>query len=187
MLKGTSMSSDAIAEKKYRIHRGTAMNVHEIDQAGRVRLGLCFAPKGFLVMGDAMLTQKIALETFGRRALAVANRCLIVDLQLRSNAGRRRLCVGRLAATSPRLEPPTYRHAFERWISCLMRISTKLLELPGPVRVWIAQTLDVDAARQATFDSCFHKWRRQKCKRERQIGLAKAASFALCQLLGVGD
>jgi len=88
------------------------MNVHEIDQAGRVRLGLCFAPKGFLVMGDAMLAQKIALETFGRRALAVANRCLIVDLQLRSNAGRRRLCVGRLAATSPRLEPPTYRHAF---------------------------------------------------------------------------
>ena len=80
------MSSDAIAEKKYRIHRGTAMNVHEIDQAGRVRLGLCFAPKGFLVMGDAMLAQKIALETFGRRALAVANRCLIVDL--RSNAGR---------------------------------------------------------------------------------------------------
>ena len=72
--------------KKYRIHCGTAMNVHEIDEAGRVRLGLCFAPKGSLVTGDVMLAQKIALETFERRALAVANRCLIVDL--RSNAGR---------------------------------------------------------------------------------------------------
>ena len=70
-LKGTSMSSDAIAEKKYRIHRGTAMNVHEIDEAGRVKLGLCFVPKGYLVTGDVMLAQKIALETFERRALAV--------------------------------------------------------------------------------------------------------------------
>jgi hypothetical protein len=76
--------------KKYRIHSGTAMNVHEIDEAGRVKLGLCFAPKGSLVTGDAMLAQKIALETFERRALAVANRCLIVDLQLSSNAGRAR-------------------------------------------------------------------------------------------------
>jgi hypothetical protein len=64
------------------------MNVHEIDEAGRVKLGLCFAPKGSLVMGDVMLAQKIALETFERRALAVANRCLIVDLQRRSNADR---------------------------------------------------------------------------------------------------
>jgi hypothetical protein len=81
------MSSDAIAEKN-RIHYGTAMNVREIDEAGGVKLGLCFAPKGSLVTGDVMLAQKIALETFERRALAVANRCLIVDLQLRSKAGR---------------------------------------------------------------------------------------------------
>jgi len=39
-----------------------------------------------VITGDVMLAQKIALETFERRALAVANRCLIVDL--RSNAGR---------------------------------------------------------------------------------------------------
>jgi hypothetical protein len=64
------------------------MNVHEIDEAGRVKLGLCFAPEGSLAMGDVMLAQKIALETFERRALAVANRCLIVDLQLRGRAGR---------------------------------------------------------------------------------------------------
>ena len=81
--------------KKYRIHYGTAMNVREIDEAGRVKLGLCFAPKGSLVTGDVMLAQKIALETFERRALAVANRCLIVDL--RSNAGR----AGRTNAPRP--------------------------------------------------------------------------------------
>jgi len=57
----------------------------------------------------------------------------------------------------------------------------------SPVRVWITQALDVDAARQAIFDSCFHEWRRQKRKRERQIDLAHCASFALRQLLGVGD
>ena len=68
-----------------------------------------------------------------------------------------------------------------------MRIKTKLLELPGPVRVWITQALDVDAARQATFDSCFHEWRRQKRKRERQIDLTHRAAFAPCQLPGVYD
>ena len=61
--------------KKYRIHCGTDMNVHEIDEAGRVKSGLCFVPKGSLVTGDVVLAQKIALETFERRALAVANRC----------------------------------------------------------------------------------------------------------------
>ena len=74
--------------KKYRIHYGTAMNVREIDEAGGVKLGLCFAPKGSLATGDVMLAQKIALETFERRSLVVANRCLIVDLQRRSNADR---------------------------------------------------------------------------------------------------
>ena len=71
--------------------------------------------------------------------------------------------------------------------SCLVRIKTMLLELPGPIRVGITQALDVDAARQATFDSCFHELRSKERKRERQIDLAHCASFALCQLLGVGD
>jgi hypothetical protein len=35
-----------------------------------------------------MLAQKIALETFECRALAVANRCLIIDSAPPSNAGR---------------------------------------------------------------------------------------------------
>ena len=60
--------------KLYRIRHGTAMNIHELDGAGRPRVGWCFAPKGHLVAGDVMLAQKIALETAERGALAVANR-----------------------------------------------------------------------------------------------------------------
>src|SRR5258707_11683722 len=60
--------------KRYRISHGTSMNIHELDGAGRPRVGWCFAPKGYLVAGDVMLAQKIALETDERGALAVANR-----------------------------------------------------------------------------------------------------------------
>jgi hypothetical protein len=59
---------------RYRIRHGTATNVQEIDDAGRPVLGWCFVPSGNLVAGDVMLTQKIALETNERAALAVANR-----------------------------------------------------------------------------------------------------------------
>ena len=59
---------------RYRISHGTSMNIHELDGAGRPRVGLCFAPKGYLVAGDVMLAQKIALETDERAALAVANK-----------------------------------------------------------------------------------------------------------------
>ncbi len=52
----------------------TGLNIHELDGAGRPRVGWCFAPKGHLVAGDVMLAQKIALETDERGALAVANR-----------------------------------------------------------------------------------------------------------------
>jgi hypothetical protein len=48
-------------------------NVHEIDAAGRPKIGWCFVPAGYLVAGDIMLAQKIALETNEFRALAVAN------------------------------------------------------------------------------------------------------------------
>jgi hypothetical protein len=60
--------------KRYRIHYGTAANVHEIDEAGIATMGWCFVPSGFLVPGDVMLAQKIALETDERAALAQANR-----------------------------------------------------------------------------------------------------------------
>ena len=58
--------------KRYRIHYGTSMNVHEIDRAGRARAGWCFVPNIYLVAGDVMLAQKIALETDELGALAVA-------------------------------------------------------------------------------------------------------------------
>ena len=58
---------------RYRIHHGTAMNVYELDRAGRARAGWCFIPKACLVAGDVMLAQKIALETDERGALAIAN------------------------------------------------------------------------------------------------------------------
>jgi hypothetical protein len=48
-------------------------NVHEIDAAGRAKIGWCFVPAGYLVAGDIMLAQKIALETNEFGALAVAN------------------------------------------------------------------------------------------------------------------
>lgn len=60
--------------KRYRIHYGTAANVHEIDDAGVATMGWCFVPSGFLAPGDVMLAQKIALETDERGALALANR-----------------------------------------------------------------------------------------------------------------
>ena len=60
--------------KRYRISHGNSMNIHELDGAGRPRFGWCFAPKGYLVAGDVMLAQKIALETDERGALAVANK-----------------------------------------------------------------------------------------------------------------
>jgi hypothetical protein len=62
--------------KRYRIYRGKALNVFEVDDAGRLKVGLCFIPFGGLVAGDVMLAQKIALETNEKGALAVANRLL---------------------------------------------------------------------------------------------------------------
>jgi hypothetical protein len=60
--------------KKYRIRYGSSANVDELDDAGVPRMGWCFVPDAYLVAGDVMLAQKIALETNERAALAVANR-----------------------------------------------------------------------------------------------------------------
>jgi hypothetical protein len=57
---------------RYRIRHGIATNVEELDQEGRPVIGRCFLPIGYLVAGDVMLAQKIALETNERTALAVA-------------------------------------------------------------------------------------------------------------------
>src|SRR5258708_39365374 len=60
--------------KRYRIHHGTSMNVHEMDDAGHSKSGWCFVPNRRLAAGDVMLAQKIALETYENSALAVANK-----------------------------------------------------------------------------------------------------------------
>jgi len=60
--------------RRFRIYYGTAMNVHEIDATGRLKMGWCFVPNGSLVAGDVMLAQKIGLEAFECSALAAANR-----------------------------------------------------------------------------------------------------------------
>jgi hypothetical protein len=59
---------------RYRIRSGTAMNVEELDLSGKTIVRWCFAPQGYLVVGDVLLAQKIALETFESEALAIANR-----------------------------------------------------------------------------------------------------------------
>jgi hypothetical protein len=59
---------------RYRVHRGAAMNIVEIDDVGGIRTGWCFIPKACLVAGDVMLAQKIALETDERGALAIAKK-----------------------------------------------------------------------------------------------------------------
>jgi hypothetical protein len=53
---------------------GRALNVYEIDDVGRLKVGWCFLPLGQLVAGDVMLAQKIALETDEHSALKVAHR-----------------------------------------------------------------------------------------------------------------
>jgi hypothetical protein len=57
--------------RRYRIHYGTANNVHLLDTDGAI-VGRCFVPIGHLVAGDVMLSQKITLETNELAALAVA-------------------------------------------------------------------------------------------------------------------
>ena len=60
--------------RRYRVQYGSVANVQEVDFEGRSGWFLCFAPDGYLVPGDVMLAQKIALETDELAALAVATR-----------------------------------------------------------------------------------------------------------------
>jgi hypothetical protein len=72
----TTQSFDVIgcdSGNRFRILYGTATNIQELDDAGQPVMGWCFIPSGQLVAGDVMLSQKIALETNERAALAVAN------------------------------------------------------------------------------------------------------------------
>jgi hypothetical protein len=68
--------------KRYRIHHGASMNIQEIDGTGRPRVGWCFVPNTYLVAGDVMLAQKIALETDELGALDVAKKFVPKETQL---------------------------------------------------------------------------------------------------------
>ncbi len=59
--------------RRYRISRGSQMNVYRLDKKGRRVCVLCFFPEGELVVGDVMLAQKLAIELFESQALKVAN------------------------------------------------------------------------------------------------------------------
>ena len=69
----------------------------------------------------------------------------------------------------------------------LVRIESEVQELLGPVRVGIAQALDVDPAREASLDRGLDELGSKEREREREIDLAHRAAFALCQLPGVSD
>jgi hypothetical protein len=50
------------------------MNIDQLDSAGNRICQWCFAPEGELAAGDCMLAQKIALEMFETKVLAIGNR-----------------------------------------------------------------------------------------------------------------
>ena len=56
-------------------------------------------------------------------------------------------------------------------VTTLAGIESEVLELLAPVRVGIAQALDIDAAGQAPFDGSLDKFRSKECERERQVDL----------------
>jgi len=58
--------------RRYRIRHGQVMNVEVLDNAGHRMCALCFMPKGQLPVGDVMLAQKLALESFEAEAIKVA-------------------------------------------------------------------------------------------------------------------
>jgi hypothetical protein len=59
---------------RYRIRHEQMMNIDQLDSAGNTVCRWCFAPEGEVAPGDCMLAQKIALETFETKVLAIANR-----------------------------------------------------------------------------------------------------------------
>jgi hypothetical protein len=77
--------------------------------------------------------------------------------------------------------------ASNRLTQLSVRIEPKVLELLGPVRIGIAQALDIDAAREAAFNRCLDELGSKERERERQIDLTHRAAFTLCQLRGVSD
>jgi hypothetical protein len=59
---------------RYRITDSLSMNVLQLGPSGHAVAKWCFTPKGYLVIGDVLLAQKVALETMELKALEVANK-----------------------------------------------------------------------------------------------------------------
>jgi hypothetical protein len=57
----------------YRIRHGRMVNIDQLDSAGNRVCAWCVVPEGNLAASDCMMAQKIALETFETKALAIAN------------------------------------------------------------------------------------------------------------------
>lgn len=62
--------------RRYKVHKGAASNVFEINEEGQPTTGWCFVPARPLAAGDGMLAQKIALETDELAALSIAHKFL---------------------------------------------------------------------------------------------------------------
>ena len=60
--------------RRYRIRHGNSINIDELTDTEQVAYRWCVVPQGQLVVGDVLLAQKLALETFERETLAVARR-----------------------------------------------------------------------------------------------------------------
>lgn len=71
-------SFEVVGNHSYRICKGDIFNIQELDDHGIQVSALCVTADR-IAMGDINLAQKIALETFENRVLAIANRtCGIV-------------------------------------------------------------------------------------------------------------
>jgi hypothetical protein len=75
--------------RRCRIHKGDVFNIRELDHRGMQIGSLCVAADG-VPTGDVNLAQKIALETFENRVLAVANRTCGVVWPTEQSSARRR-------------------------------------------------------------------------------------------------
>lgn len=58
----------------YRIREGRQLNIDELDAFHRTACVWCFHPAEALVLGDVLLAQKVALESFEDETLRVAYR-----------------------------------------------------------------------------------------------------------------
>jgi hypothetical protein len=75
--------------KRYRICKGDVFNIQELDDRGNEIGALCVTADG-VATGDINLAQKIALETFENKALAIANRTRGVVWPTEQSAMRQR-------------------------------------------------------------------------------------------------